>query len=265
MNKSEILTKYTKPEDKLLVSKLIDKVEQANKTNKITYTDFLNLYEKNLSLKVLQKENIDYIFHGGYGEAEREICVIYPEKFSKKIAIENVKNEIKIIRILLPTMLKGKYIHKDYLGGLMKLGIKREKIGDILVYEEGADILAKAEIIHYLETEIKCLTRFSKSKITVENIDNIKVIEKNLKELEVIVSSLRLDCVVAELSCTSRSKANEIIKEQRVFINYETEENNSRTLKEGDILTIRGKGKFIIDAITGYTKKNRIILRVLQY
>ena len=58
MNKSEILNKYIKPEDKLLLSKLIDKIEQSNKTNKITYTDFLNLYEKNLSLKILQKEKI---------------------------------------------------------------------------------------------------------------------------------------------------------------------------------------------------------------
>jgi RNA-binding protein YlmH len=79
------------------------------------------------------------------------------------------------------------------------------------------------------------------------------------------VSSLRLDCVVAELACASRSKANEIIRELRVFVNYENEENNSRNLKEGDILTIRGKGKFIIESIVGYTKKNRIILKILQY
>lgn len=265
MNKSEILNKYTKQEDKLLLSKLIDKIEQANKTNKITYTDFLNLYEKNLSLKILQKEKINYIFFGGFDGAEREICIIYPEKFSKEIAIQNAKKEIKIIRILLPTILKGKYIHKDYLGGLMKLGIKREKLGDIIVDEKGADIIVKNEMISYLENEITHLTRFSKSKITVEDIDNIKMTEKEFKEIEVIVSSLRLDCAVAELANTSRSKANEIIREQRVFINYEVEENNSRTLKEEDILTIRGKGKFIIDSIEGYTKKNRIILKILQY
>lgn len=265
MNKSEILTKYTKQEDKLLISKLIDKIEQVNKTNKITYTDFLNLYEKNICLKVLQKENINYIFFGGYEGAEREICILYPQKFNEKIAVQNAKNEIKIIRIILPIMLKGKYVHKDYLGGLMKLGIKREKLGDIIVDSNGADIIVKNEMTMFLENEITHLTRFSKSKITVENIENIKNIEKELKELEVIVSSLRLDCVVAELANTSRSKANEIIQGQRVFINYETEENNSRALKEGDILTIRGKGKFIIDSISGYTKKNRIILHILQY
>jgi len=265
MNKSEILTKYTKQEDKLLVSKLIDKIEQANKTNKITYTDFLNLYEKNLILKILQKENMNFFFFGGYEGAERELCVIYPEKFTEEIAIQNAKNEIKIIRIILPNMLKNKYMHKDYLGGLMKLGIKREKLGDIIVYEEGADIIVKNEMILFLENEIKNLTRFSKSKIIVENIDNIKNVQKELKELEVIVASLRIDCVVSELVNISRSKANEIIKEQRIFINYEIEENNSKTLKEGDILTIRGKGKFIIDSVSGYTKKNRIILRILQY
>jgi len=265
MNKSEILNKYTKPEDKLLISKLIDKIEATNKMNKITYTDFLNLNEKNIILKLLKKENINYIFYGGYEGAEREVCIIYPEKFSKDIVLQNVKSEIKIIRIILPTMLKGKYIHKDYLGGLMKLGIKREKLGDIIVNENGADIIVKNEMTVFLENEIKHLTRFSKSKITVENIEDINIIEKEFKELEVIISSLRLDCVVSELVKTSRSKANEIIKEQRIFVNYAEEENNSRTLKEGDILTIRGKGKFIIDKSLGYTKKNRIILRILQY
>ena len=265
MNKSEILTKYTKQDDKLLVSRLIDKIEQANKTNKITYTDFLNSYEKNITLKILLKENINYIFYGGYEGAEREICIIYPQKFTKEIVIENIKNEIKIIRIILPNMLKGKYMHKDYLGGLMKLGIKREKLGDIIVDDNGADIIVKNEMTKYVENEIKKLTRFSKSKITIENIENIKTIQKEMKELEVIVSSLRLDCIVSELAGTSRSKANEIIREQRVFINYETEENNSRTLKEGDILTIRGKGKFIVDNVSGYTKKNKIVLRILQY
>jgi len=265
MNKSEILTKYIKQEDKLLVSKLIDKIEQVNKTNKITYTDFLNLYEKNICLKILQKENINYIFYGGYEGAEREICVVYPEKFTEEIVIENAKNEIKIIRIILPNMLKNKYMHKDYLGGLMKLGVKREKLGDIIVDSDGADIIVKNEMTVFLENEIKELSRFSKSKITTQNIEDIKVIEKELKELEVIVSSLRLDCVVSEIAKTSRSKANEIIRELRVFINYEKEENNSRTIKEGDILTIRGKGKFIIDSISGYTKKNRIILKILQY
>jgi len=265
MNKSEILSKYTKQEDKLLVSKLIDKIEVVNKTNKIAYTDFLNLHEKNLALKVLEKENVNHIFYGGYEAPEREICIIYPQKFTKDIALGNAKNEIKVIRIILPNMLKNKYIHKDYLGGLMKLGIKREKIGDIIVDIGGADIIVKNEISTYIENEAKHLTRFSKSKITLENIDEIKIIEKELKSFEVIVSSLRLDCVISELACASRSKANEIIRELRVFINYENEENNSRVLKEGDILTIRGKGKFIIDKISGYTKKNRIILRILQY
>lgn len=265
MNKSEILTKYTKQEDKLLVSKLIDKIEQVSKTNKIAYTDFMNLYEKNICLKILQKENINYIFYGGYEGAEREICFIYPQKLTEQIAFDNAKNEIKIIRIILPNMLKDKYIHKDYLGGLMKLGIKREKIGDIIVDRNGADIIAKNEMTVYIENEIKNLTRFSKSKITIENIENINIVQKEMKEFEVIVSSLRLDCIVSELVNMSRSKANEIIRELRVFINYENEENNSRILKEGDIVTIRGKGKFIIDSISGYTKKNRIILKVLQY
>ena len=73
--------------------------------------------------------------------------------------------------------MQGKYSHRDYLGGLMKLGIKREKVGDIFVFEDGADILILDEISKFLLNNIYSLTRFSKSNIEIINIENIKTDE----------------------------------------------------------------------------------------
>ena len=85
---------------------------------------------------------------------------------------------MKIIRIKLPNDLKGKYEHRNYLGALIKLGIKREKIGDILVRDDGADIIIKSDIAEYTKNDLKTLTRFQKSNIEIENIENLIYIEK---------------------------------------------------------------------------------------
>lgn len=83
--------------------------------------------------------------------------------------------------------------------------------------------------------------------------------------MDIRVSSLRLDNMVAELAHCSRTKANEIIEAQRVFLNYINEENNSKIVKQGDIIVIRGKGKFNVLKIDGQTKKGKIIVMVEHY
>lgn len=103
MNKEEILSKYKKQEDKLLIAKLFDKITIAEKQNKITYTNFLDLYQKKLLEKVLKeihKEN--GIFFGGYRAAERTLLCFYPEKL-EGISVEILSKEIlEGVRINLP-------------------------------------------------------------------------------------------------------------------------------------------------------------------
>lgn len=265
MNKLEILEKYSKPEEKLLVSKLLDKIELCNKRNVITSTDFLDLYQKNIVEKVLKTVECNFIFFGGYSEATRVMLIIYPKKLTIQIVEENYKNYMEIIRIKLPKNNIGEYQHKDYLSGIMKLGIRREKFGDILVQDDGADIIVSKEISEYIKTNLESLTRFSKSKIDIVDISDIKEVEIKKEEIKIIVPSLRLDSVVAQLSNTSRTKANEIILDSRVFINYEEQKRIDKQIREKDILVIRGKGKFEIDKIEGNTRKNKQIVIVKKY
>lgn len=159
----------------------------------------------------------------------------------------------------------GKYNHRNYLGGLIKLGIKREKIGDILVFENGADILVLEEIEKFLLANIGTLTRFNKSK--VESIDLKDIREKKIdkQELNVIVPSLRIDAVISDILKTSRGKVDELLKDGRVFLNYEEIYKSTKQVKENDILTIRGKGKFEIGAIEGITKNKRIRIKIYKF
>lgn len=253
-------------EDKLLIAKILDKINYCKTKNKIAYTDFLNLHEKNIAKKVLIENNYtNYTFFGGYEDAERELLIVFPSKIDQNMLEKNYKNIIEIVQIDLPEELYGNYEHKDYLSAVMKLGIVRSKIGDILVTKQGAQIIAIKELSEYFVTNLSELTRFSKSTISARPLEDILQKEINFKEINAILSSLRLDKFVAELGKCSRNKANDLILEGRVFINAENEFKPSKPIKEKDIITIRGKGKFIFDSIERTTKNGKFIVKIQKY
>ena len=76
---------------------------------------------------------------------------------------------------------------------------------------------------------------------------------------------MRMDSIISELVRTSRGKAAEIIKQERVQINHITEVKLSKNLNIGDLITIRGKGRFKISEIENYTKKGNVILKIEKY
>ena len=207
----------------------------------------------------------NYISYGGDEQSERKLFVIYPEKFNSTVVEKNLVSIVKIVRIQLPDELKGKYAHRDYLGAVIKLGVKREKVGDIIVDNDGADIIVEKDISKFLLENLSGLTRFSKSKITIEKIDNLRTVEVRREEREIIVSSLRLDNVISELARCSRNKALDIINMERVFVNFQCETKKTKQIKTGDMVTIRGKGRFYIKELVGQTKSGRVIVKIEKF
>jgi RNA-binding protein YlmH len=262
----EILNDYREKEDKILLAQVLDKIEMVEKKNKIEYTDFLDLAQFELVQKFINKIKIENCMsYGGFEEAERKIFVFYPEKFNSIVVEKNLTNIVQIIRIELPDDLKGKYTHRDYLGAVIKLGIERKKVGDIVVDSNGADIIVDKDILKFLLENLGGLTRFSKSTITVENIENLRPVEIKKEEIEIIVSSMRLDNVISELARCSRNKALDIINQERVLVNFECETKKTKQIKPGDMLTIRGKGRFFVKEISGQTRSGRFVIKVEKF
>lgn len=251
-------------EERLLIAKLLDKIEFCRTRNKIVNTDFLNISEIGVVKKFLEEEKVsNYFFFGGKENSDRSILILYPDKITEEMARKNISNILEIIRIILPTGLK--YEHRDYLSGIMKLGIKREKFGDILVTEDGAEIIVLKEVSEYLKMNLQELIRFKKSKIDLVNIDELQSIETQYEEITIIVSSIRLDNFVSELARCSRTKAIEIIEQMRVFVNSAVQDKPSKKINIGDVITIRGKGKFIFDGIQRETRNNKFVVNVRKY
>lgn len=220
MNKQELLKNYKKQEDKICLSQVLDKIEFSITRDKLENTDFLDMYQISLVENFFRKIQFkNYKLYGGYTDAERKILIIYPEKYNENMIYKNYDKFIKIVRILLPQDEIGKYTHRNYLGAIVKLGLKREKVGDIIVSNDGADIITIREFSEILKEQLPSLTRFENSKVTIEDIKDLKQLEQQIEEITIIVPSLRLDNIVSDLAKTSRNKAVQIINQERVFIN----------------------------------------------
>lgn len=231
----------------LFLPKIMDKINLAKKRNYSFCSEFLNLNEQ----LELERNKFNIFLSGGYENSERKIIIFNDE---------NIEKFLKIIRIELP---KGVVLeHKNYLGGIMKLGIKREKIGDILVRSNGADIIVLEDVADFLEINLKELTRFKNAKIMVKNIDELILVEKEKNIFNITVSSMRLDSIVAELYKTSREKAKKIISSERVLVDFETKIDYDYNVKINSLITIRGKGRFKINSVVKTTKNGKIVIEV---
>lgn len=267
MDRQEILSKYIN-DDRLLVSKLLDKIEFVNKINSVEYTEFLDMRQRQLLEKVMAELKVsNYVATGGYKTAERTVLVIYPEKLEEIIQNEqfDFNTIFAVVRISLPNELKGMYSHRDYLGAIIKIGMRREKVGDIITSKDGADLIVLKEAEKYITSGLKELTRFSKAEFQSLRLEELNIEEPKTQVIDIIIPSMRIDSIVSEIIRTSRAKAMTIIKEERVFVNHELITKGSKEVKENDIITVRGKGRFKVGKIVNSTRKGNLVLKVEKY
>ena len=268
MNKQEILGKCINEDDRLLISKLLDKIEFVNKRNSVEYTEFLDMRQRQLLERVMIEQKItNYVATGGYKTAERTVLVIYPEKLEEIIENEqfDFNTVLGAVRISLPNELKGIYSHRDYLGAIIKIGMRREKVGDIITSKDGADILVLKNTEKYIIDGLKELTRFSKAEFQSLKLEELNIEEPKTQIIDIIIPSMRIDSIVSEIIRTSRAKAMTIIKEERVFVNHELITKGSKEVKENDTITVRGKGRFKVGKIVNSTRKGNLVLEVEKY
>ena len=262
----EVLKEYKKQEDRIILAQIVDKIEFSEIRKSIETTNFLDMYQISLVENFLRKIKFkNYILFGGYENAERKILIIYNQRYEKEEIEKQYKEFFEVTRIILSDYDKGKFVHRNYLGGIVKLGLSREKVGDIIVREDGADIITVKSFSTILSQELKNLNRFESAKIEIKEISELIEKEVEKEEIKIIVPSLRLDNIVSDLIKSSRSKAVNVINQERVFINGQCEVKQSKNIKIGDIITIRGKGRFSIKKEDGTTRSGRPVLIIEKF
>ncbi|MCX7923240.1 MAG: YlmH/Sll1252 family protein [Clostridia bacterium] len=250
-----ILKKIVKIEDKLLVSKILDKASKACNISRVVHSDFLDPYQQGVVERALTGcKDINYMFTGGYAGAERMILMFSPN-FMPFDDYENSYAPLKTVHLVSKS--RDVLSHRDYLGALMSLGIKREKIGDILVREDICDIIVLEDMAEYIASN---LDRVANTRVEPElkYIDELEVPELKVKEISTTVASLRLDCIASAGFGVSRSKIVDFIKAEKVNLNWEMTDSLTKQVKEGDTISIKGKGRVLLEKVGNTTKKGRV-------
>ncbi|MEG1441195.1 MAG: YlmH/Sll1252 family protein, partial [Oscillospiraceae bacterium] len=237
-------------EDKLIISRAEDAIQISEKRYSIKSIGFLSPHQRVVIQNNLHPPlDINIAFFGGFDGAERTLFVSSPEYL-----------EVEYADIISVLEITGRDIselsHRDFLGSLLSLGIKREKIGDILPCGEKAFVFVRSDIAEYIVSNMnKIGNRGIHVKITDPN--EAQIPEKEIKEISGTVSSLRLDSVLALAMGTSRSKVVEIIKSDKVSVNWEASDDVSLNIKENDIISVRGFGRIKLSHVGGITRKGR--------
>ncbi|SHJ62070.1 RNA-binding protein YlmH, contains S4-like domain [Anaerobranca californiensis DSM 14826] len=259
MDREKILNLLDNDVDKIAVAHGLDCAQMAADKNIVKETNFLDPYQQEIITKATKDIfGVRYILEGGYPESERKKIIFYPD-FLKA---EDIEGEIAYLEITGSGLEKCN--HRDYLGAILGLGLKREKIGDIIVFEEGCQVIVSQDIAPFI---LANLTKVKNVTVQVKEIypHELKITEGKAKEITGTVASLRLDAVASLGFGISRTKVVALIKGEKVKVSYKIVNNPSYTVKEGEIISIRGRGRIEIAQVGNLTKKNRIHLKIKKY
>ncbi|WP_204499624.1 YlmH/Sll1252 family protein [Aquibacillus albus] len=246
------LYQHFRKEEHPFIDQVLSWREQVERSFQSKLSDFLNPREQKIFSTIIGKST-DYQlgFFGGAKNAERKRAILAP--YYEEISDEDY--EITLLEAKYPS----KFItleHRDVLGAFLSLGIKRKKLGELIVRDGFIQIVVASDIDMYIKVN---LTEIKRASVTFEERPITNIVEKN-EEWDahlVTVSSLRLDAVLKEIYHISRQNASAYIEKGWVKVNFETIQNPSFVLEQDDLLSLRGKGRSKITDIHGLSKKEK--------
>ena len=251
------MSKCDNPDE--ILHRFLDLANQADRKGIVLFSNFLNMYEINL---LHQNENLFYTgfsLYGGYQEAERQMVAFHPDAlaFTWEYPIDCLRIEPKALKF------SEELSHRDYLGALLNLGVDRSVIGDIVVQKKAAWFFCQNKMTEFF-LENLCRVRHTNILITkVEDSDEFP--RPVLESVSGTCASVRLDSLISLAFKTSRSSMVSYIEGGQVFVNGKLITSNGYEPKDGDIISVRGKGRFIFDGVSHQTKKGRCSVRIMRY
>ncbi len=261
IDKAALIEHIKDKEQHLVLRRAIDKLEKVVDNHSIEYTDFLDPYQRKLCYSFINRfREVSFFEEGGLESSERKSIVIYPSYLDKS----DIEIPIRALRI--DGSFKFKELsHRDYLGALMNLGIKREKIGDILIHKTYGNIIILKELTDYIKYNLKMI---NKEPVTVTEADILKLVEVEEEYIEknITISSFRLDVLISAICNLSREKSSSLIKSGYVKVNWQTIDISSKEIYEDDLISIRGFGRIRIANNMGKTKKdrNKVTVKIIK-
>lgn len=250
-------------DDQMLLAKIHDKISAGQRRNIPSNTCFLTGREQILAQRLLDRTSREGVtFFGGTGSAERKVCAYVPEYYEASEYLYSDESPVAALRAVISSY--DTLTHRDFLGGILGQGIKREILGDIFVSDDHCDFLVLREMAPYL---LQHLTNVGRARIQLSEIalSELEVPEQRVKVIRDTVASLRLDSIIASGFQMGRSKAQGLIAAGKTELNHLLVTKADKEVSEGDVISVRGLGKMRVAEIRGLTKKGRTAIVLERY
>ena len=260
-------------EDKILIDKIEDKARLCSENSMITNSDFLDMHERSVVSELrLQYPDVKIIFYGVFEDAERTVAVFLPEYIEaentdelRAYFEENPDDNPLCVIKLEKDKFSPALSHRDYLGALMGLGIRRETTGDIAVDENGCKTVVLSKIAPFVAEN---MNKAGRGTLKAEIIP-VSQAENGKKSTGVpdsfTVSSMRLDSVVKNAFRVSRNDAVSAIENGIVFVNDIECVKPDKKVSAEDKIVFRRKGRIIVNDCSAVSKKGRIIVEITKF
>jgi RNA-binding protein YlmH len=253
INGDTILKYCSDDAERILLRSVIDKINLTIKKGVSTHTPFLNPEQVIKIEKLIESDGnqVEMRYHRLTADGEYTLVAFIPSGERS-----DGLSPLCVVKLTYPKQF-AELGHRDVLGALMSLGLKRETVGDIRTLPGEVYMAVASEMGSYV---VNNLTRIKHVGVTATEIQNSDVpeVSQQFVTLSVTLASLRLDVFVAAVTKLSREKSQGLISGQKVKLNYLICDDRAQGLKEGDLVSLRGYGRYQLYAVTGETKKNRL-------
>lgn len=264
MTKTELLDRCARDrEERVLLGRILDKGELTRTRDVPAHTPFLSPGQRSAAEDLLNAWGRPRcVFWGGYEGAERTLCAFLPQWQEAEDFTADPEGPIGAVQARFPREVQ--LSHRDILGGLMGLGLDREKLGDILILPDKCQVLCLRESIPILLSQWEGAGR---ARLKVEEIPltALEVQPPQVKEVRDTVAALRLDAVLAAGFSLSRSRAADLIAAGRAAVNHRECLKGDKTVEKGDVITCRGLGKCVVKDVPGQSRKGRTMVVIERY
>ena len=248
---------HFRKEERPFVERALEMLTLVERKQTMRLTDFLDPRQlaifQSLSSQV---QDVMVSASGGYEGAERVRVLLHPDY----LPVEQTDFALALLRIHADQRFH-KLEHRDLMGSLLNAGLKREKFGDMMVDSDGAYAVVAEEVADFIRTQV---TQIHRTPVRIERIgwEAFTPPVSQYVQKTIIVSSPRLDAVIAEASHLSRAKALLPIRAGKVKVNWKVVDDPSHALAVGDMVSLAGFGRFKLLEVAGTTRSGRVRIRI---
>lgn len=253
----DILSFLNDQDDRDLGERILDKIDLVKERNQQIATKFLNPHQQKIAKKILEQiSEINYKIDGGYSKAERKRILIFPDYLfpdhqTVPLAFYQIEGNFDFVNLS----------HRDFLGSIMGLGVQRDYVGDIIIFDDFAQVIVGSEITDEIELNLSSVNEVPIKTSKIDR-DDIKFKPENYKEILATVASMRLDAIISAGFGESRSRSSQYITSGKIKLNWKEVDDVSADVEVGDMISFKGRGRLHVAKNRGKSNRGRIKLKL---